>query len=274
MRNYCKKRFEDKIMLVTGAARGIGKAVALRAAQEGAKLVLSDKNEAEGNAVCQEIRAAGESAVFIPLDLSSEEGAKAMVDRAVSEYGRIDIAINNTGIMGNPAPAHKLEKEQMELTMTHNFYSVFFCCKHELQQFIKQKSGGAIVNNASIAGLTGLPGSPAYVASKHALNGLTKNLAIDYAKFGIRVNSINPAPTKTPMREEANDFVRQCMEEAQKSGAPINKTQTMGGMKTASLLMRDAEAEEQAAAILFLASEDASYMTGATMQTDGGWTSY
>ena len=139
---------------------------------------------------------------------------------------------------------------------------------------MKQGNGGVIVNNASIAGLTGLPGNPAYVASKHAVNGLTKNLALDYAKYGIRINSVNPAATTTPMVAEAFEYVKARRDAAVKAGMDPAKAQSMAGQKHTSMLEREATAEEQAASILFLASPDASHMTGATVQTDGGWTSF
>lgn len=102
----------------------------------------------------------------------------------------------NVGVIGNPSPLHELKQEQMDYTMANNFYSVFFCCKHEIQQFLAQNEGGVIVNNASIAGLIELPGTPAYISSKHAVNGLTKNLALDYARYNIRVSTVNPAGTE------------------------------------------------------------------------------
>lgn len=139
---------------------------------------------------------------------------------------------------------------------------------------LAQKSTGAIVNNASIAGVTGLPGNPAYVASKHAVNGLTKNLALDYARYGIRVNSVNPAGTATPMVEEAYAFVVEKQKKARAAGVSAQEAQSMAGQKTESMLERDATAEEQAASILFLASDDASHMTGSIVATDGGWTSF
>lgn len=261
-------------MIITGAARGIGSATAIRAAQEGAKLVLVDRLKDEGKATQKKITELGADSIFLNLDLSDENSAKQMVEETIHKYGRLDIAINNAGVMGNPNPVHNLECKQMDYTMANNFYSVFFCCKYELQQFISQGDGGVIVNNASIAGITGLPGNPAYVASKHAVNGLTKNLALDYAKFGIRINSVNPAGTKTPMVDKAYEYVKRKMEEAIKNGVPTEKVQSMAGQKTKSILEREALAEEQAASILFLASDDASHMTGATVQTDGGWTSF
>lgn len=203
MKKIFPERFKGQAIVLTGAARGIGKVTALRAAKEGARLVLTDCLEKEGSEVLKVVKEEGGEAIFLCLDLSVEENARKMVEEAVKAYGQIDIAINNAGVMGNPDPVHTLTKEQMDYTMANNFYSVFYSCKYELQQFMKQGIGGAVVNNASIAGLTGLPGNPAYVASKHAVNGLTKNLALDYARFGIRVNSVNPAGTDTPMVKEA-----------------------------------------------------------------------
>ena len=214
-------RFEDKVMIVTGGARGIGKETAIRAAKEGAKVVVVDKLK-EGTEVVKNIVDNGGDAIFLELDLSNEENCKSMVEQTVSKYGKLDIA----------------------------------------------------VNNASIAGLTGLPGNPAYVASKHAVNGLTKNLALDYARFNIRVNSVNPAGTDTPMVEEAMEYVKAKMQEARDKGMDPAQSQSMAGQKTQTIQKRNATAEEQAASILFLASDDSTHMTGATLQTDGGWTSF
>lgn len=274
MTNFYPNRFKDKVMILTGAARGIGEAVALRAAKEGAGLVLVDRLKEEGEQVLARVREAGGEAVFLCLDLSVEENAQKMVQSAVQTFGHLDIAVNNAGVMGNPGPLHELSKEQMDYTMANNFYSVFYCCRQELREFMKEGKGGVIVNNASIAGLTGLPGNPAYVASKHAVNGLTKNLALDYARYGVRVNSVNPAGTATPMVAEAFEYVKAHREAAIKAGMDPAKAQSMAGQKRTSMLEREATAEEQAASILFLASEDASHMTGATVQTDGGWTSF
>lgn len=267
-------RFEGKVMIVTGAARGIGKATAIRAAAEGAKVVLVDIRKEEGEAALHDILAEGGNAIFLNLDISVEENTQKMVQETIEKYGKLDIAINNAGVMGTPNPLHQLPKDDMDFTMANNFYSVYFCCKSELSQFLSQGNGGVIVNNASIAGMTGLPGNPAYVASKHAVNGLTKNLALDYARYGIRINSVNPAGTATPMVEEAYAFVMEKMKAAVAAGMDPKKSQSMAGQKTKTMQERDATAEEQAASILFLASDDATHMTGATLQTDGGWTSF
>lgn len=267
-------RFKDKVMVITGAAAGIGKATALRAAKEGAKVVLVDVLEDQGKQVMQEIIDGGGKAIYLNLDLSKEENCKLVVDAAVEVFGTLDIAINNAGVMGNPSPLHKLDSKDMEYTMNNNFYSVYYCCKHELDYFVTNNIAGVIVNNASIAGMTGLPGNPAYVASKHAVNGLTKNLALDYAKFNIRVNSVNPAGTDTPMVEKAFALVKARQQAAIDAGVDLSKVQSMAGQKTKTIQMRNATANEQAASILFLACDDATHMTGATMQTDGGWTSF
>lgn len=267
-------RFNDKVMIITGAAAGIGAATARRAGLEGAKLVLVDLLDEQGEALAAEIVASGGEAIYMHSDLSIEENCANVVATAVETYGKLDIAINNAGVMGNPSPLHKLDKADMDFTMACNFYSVYFCCKYQLQQFIEQDNGGVIVNNASIAGLTGLPGNPAYVASKHAVNGLTKNLALDYARFNIRVNSVNPAGTDTPMVEKAFALVKARQQAAIDAGVDLSKVQSMAGQKTQTIQKRNATPEEQAASILFLASDDATHMTGATVQTDGGWTSF
>ncbi|MGL4522979.1 MAG: SDR family NAD(P)-dependent oxidoreductase [Bacilli bacterium] len=273
-KEYFKGRFEKKVMIVTGAADGIGEATAIRAAMEGACVVLVDVKADLLNETFLEIEQSGGGVLQLILDLSNEENVKIMVEKTIAAFGKLDIAINNAGVMGNPVPLHELTKENMDYTMNNNFYSVYYCCKYQIQQFIAQNSGGVIVNNASIAGLTGLPGNPAYVASKHAVNGLTKNLALDYAKYNIRVNSVNPAGTDTPMVEKAMNFVKDRIAEATARGIDPAKAGSMAGQKTKSMQNRNATAEEQAASILFLASDDATHMTGAMLQTDGGWTSF
>lgn len=271
---YYPNRFNNKVMIITGAARGIGRATALRAAKEGAKLVLVDCRESEGQETLRMVLEAGGTGIFLPLDISVEENCKIMVEKTIEQYGKLDIAINNAGVMGQPSPLHELSKEAMDFTMQNNFYSVYFCCKRQILQFLEQGQGGVIVNNASIAGLTGLPGNPAYVASKHAVNGLTKNLALDYARYGIRINSVNPAGTATPMVDEAMAYVMARRKQAIANGMDPAQAQSMAGQKTKTMQQREATAEEQAASILFLASDDATHMTGATLQTDGGWTSF
>lgn len=273
--NILKNRFKDKVMLITGAARGIGKAVALRAYKEGAAVVLTDLIEDEGRELEREILNDNGKALFIKADLSYEDNVKDLVQKAVDKFGRVDILINNAGVSGTHDPIHIMSKENFDFVFRINFYSVYFSCKHVIKEFLKQNQGGAIVNTASIGGIVALKNSFAYVASKHAINGLTKNLAIDYAKYGIRVNSINPAPTKTPMEEEAMRITKNKIEQAIKNGLiKPSEVDKIFGQKSQSLLQRLSESEEQAASILFLASDDASHMTGTILQTDGGWTAF
>lgn len=274
MKAFYKDRFKNKVMVITGAARGIGRATALRAAREGARLALVDRREAEGLETLAEVRAAGGEAVFMLLDLAVEESASLMVRQTAARYGRLDIAVNNAGVKGGLVLAHELSREDMERALADNFLSVFYSCKYELRQFLRQGDGGVIVNNSSIGGLTGVPGNPAYVAAKHAVNGLTRSVALDYAAHGIRINSVNPATTRTPMFEEAAALARQRMEEAAREGVDPRSAPHAGALKRQSLLGRELTAEEQAASILFLASDDASHMTGAIVPTDGGWTAF
>lgn len=274
MKAFYKDRFKNKVMLITGAARGIGRATALRAAREGAHLALVDRREDDGLETLAEVRAAGGEAVFMLLDLAVEESSSLMVRQAVARFGRLDIAVNNAGVKGALIPAHELTREGMEQALADNFLSVFYSCKYEVRQFLRQGDGGVIVNNASIGGLVSVPGNPAYVAAKHAVNGLTKSLALDYAAHGIRANSVNPATTHTPMFEEAAALARRRMEEAAREGVDPRAVPHAAGQKRQSLLNRELTAEEQAASILFLASDDASHMTGATVATDGGWTAF
>lgn len=274
MTTIYKDRFAGKVMIITGSATGIGRETALRAAAEGALLVLADRKEREGRATRDEITAAGGQAVFLQMDLARPESAVLLVQTALETYGGLDIAINNAGVMGKPSPLHLLADADMAYTMENNFMSVFYCARAELDAMVKQGRGGVIVNNASIAGLTGLPGNPAYVASKHAVNGLTRNMALDYAKYGIRVNSVNPAGTDTPMVDEAMAYVKESIRRAVENGMDPAGAQSMAGQKTQTLQKRNAAAVEQAASILFLASDDASHMTGALLATDGGWTSF
>lgn len=274
MFNICQNRFKDKVMIVTGGSRGIGKAVVLRAAKEGAKVVIADLLD-EGQSVADQINNEGGKALFFKVNLTEEKEVESFIQKTIDAFGKIDILINNAGVTGRPGTLTSTTTENLKFIFNTNFYSVFFCCKYVIAQLIKQKTGGSIVNTASIGGIVGLKGTPAYVASKHAINGLTKNMAIDYAKYGIRINSVNPAPTKTPMVEESMKKLRENIQKAIECGA-MNKEEagSVLGNKSQNLQERPAEPDEQAASILFLASDDASYMTGDIMATDGGWTAF
>lgn len=274
MEKIDKDRFSNKVMLITGSATGIGRETAIRAAKEGAKLILADRKKKEGEATWNEILEMGFEAIFFNIDLTNALDVKKMVVEGVKKYKGLDIAVNNAGVMGKPSPLHLLEEEEMTYTMDNNFTAAFYCCREELKIMVEQNRGGVIINNASIAGLTGLPGNVAYVASKHAVNGMTRNMAMDYAKYNIRVNSVNPAGTDTPMVEQAFAYVKEAMEKAVENGVDPSAAKSMAGQKTKNLQQRNATAKEQAASILYLASDDASHITGTLFATDGGWTAF
>jgi NAD(P)-dependent dehydrogenase (short-subunit alcohol dehydrogenase family) len=286
---YYPNRFAGKVLLITGAAFGsIGGCTALRAAREGAKVMCVDIKEAELNQTVTEIIKNGGEAVAFLADIRKPELAEKAVLETVSKYGKLDLVLNAAGVMdgndpsklqdfGNtlhllPASIHNATDEYWNNVMDANINGMFYCMRSQLNQMLKQDLGGAIVNIGSIAGIIGLPGNAAYSASKHAVTGLTRNAAIDYAPYGIRVNSVNMAQTDTPMVFRAYEFVKWAMEKGMGSG--------MAGLKSQSLLSanepegRGATPYEQAAIILFLLSDDASNITGACYATDGGWTTY
>lgn len=294
-------RFADKVLLVTGAAMGtrrqgvtdpdylmsIGAATAIRAAREGARVVCVDV-KADGLAATRDlITADGGTALVVEADVTSSDDTERMVAEAVSAFGRIDLALNAAGVLDGtnpdlpvdyaadepllPAPIHLARDVYWDKVLAVNTTGIFKSLRAELRQFIAQGDGGAIVNIGSIAALTGLNGNPAYLASKHAVTGLTRSAAVDYARFGIRVNSVNMAQTDTPMVFRANAFV-QWARANRPAGGLIFKQMSI--LQLVDPAHPGATPWEQAAPILFLLSPDASNLTGAIVATDGGWTAY
>jgi NAD(P)-dependent dehydrogenase (short-subunit alcohol dehydrogenase family) len=286
---YIPNRFAGKVLLVTGAAQGsIGGCTAIRAAREGARVACIDIKTAQTEATVAEIGREGGEAMALTADLTHASEADRMVEETVRRFGRLDLVLNAAGVMDGTSPAapqdfagqahllpasvHTATDEYWHAVFGANIHGMFYAMRAQLRQLIVQGEGGSIVNIGSIAGLTGLPGNAAYSASKHAVVGLTRNAAIDYAPHGIRVNAVNMAQTNTPMVARAYEFVSWVM--AQGHGA------SMAGAKSQSLLqMADSQHRgstpwEQAAIILFLLSDDASNITGAAYATDGGWTTY
>jgi NAD(P)-dependent dehydrogenase (short-subunit alcohol dehydrogenase family) len=247
----------DKVALVTGGGSGIGRASALAFAGAGAKVVISGRREKEGYETVALIKKVGGQGTFIRADVSNEAEVVELVAQAVSTYGRLDAAFNNAGIEGEVGKqTHEQSVANYRAVMDTNVLGVLLAMKHEIAALLKH-GGGAIVNNASVGGLVGFPGVSVYVASKHAVLGLTKTAALEYAKQGIRVNAVSPGGTETPMLHRftggpGTDFFNQ-----------------LTGMQPIGRLGRP---EEIAEAVLWLCSDKASFVTGQSLTADGGWT--
>lgn len=249
--------FEGKIALVTGAGSGIGRVTAQAFAKEGATVVVSDINEQGGAETIQSIAEAGGKAIFVKTNVAVFEEVEQLIHTIVEQFGRLDIAINNAGIGGIPARTIDMSLESWDKVMAVNATGVFYCMKLEIKQMLAQ-GGGVIVNTASIAGLRGLPNNLAYVASKHAVVGMTKTAAMEYARNNIRVNALCPVFTVTPLfNPEAMDKMSAGLSDKLKSNVPMK---------------RFADPIEMANTTLWLCSDKASFVTGHAMPVDGGLT--
>jgi NAD(P)-dependent dehydrogenase (short-subunit alcohol dehydrogenase family) len=247
-----EKTFKNKTAIVTGGSFGIGRATAIAFAKAGANVIVADV--IEDNETIDAITKAGGKAVFVKCDVAKENEVKAMVKAAIDNYGRLDYAFNNAGIEGLAGSTIDCTNENWERTIGVNLTGVWYCMKHQIPEMLKT-GNAAIVNCASIAGLVGFPGLPAYVASKHALVGLTKTTALEFAKAGLRVNAVCPGVIKTPMIDRFTGKKKEA-EQQFVAGEPIGR---MG------------EPEEVAEVVLFLCSDKASFVTGHAMAVDGGW---
>jgi NAD(P)-dependent dehydrogenase (short-subunit alcohol dehydrogenase family) len=245
---------QNKVALVTGGTSGIGRATAIAYAQQQAKVVVVGRRMDEGEETVRLIKEAGGEAIFVQADVTKEADVEAMVDKAVSVFGRLDIAFNNAGTVAeNPSLIEQTEAEY-ERTMNVNVKGVWLSMKYEIAQMLKQGSG-SIVNTSSGAGVVAVPTQPLYTASKHAVVGLTKAAALQYAKAGIRINVVAPAAIETDMFEAATggqDEVK----------AYITGLHPIGRIGTPL---------EVANAVLFLSSDLASFITGETLMVDGGY---
>jgi NAD(P)-dependent dehydrogenase (short-subunit alcohol dehydrogenase family) len=243
----------NEVVLITGAGSGMGEVTAIMAAERGAKVVVADVNEKAAQAVVEKITATGGQAIAVKCDVSKSEEVKAMVDRAVEVYGRLDAAFNNAGIQIPTKEFIEVSEEEYDQVMSINLKGVWLCMKYELQQMVKQGSG-AIVNNSSIGGLIGGPGRAAYHGAKHGVLGLTKSAGAEFASKGIRVNAVCPGTIETPM---VADMMQkgELTEQASKDWTPIKRL---------------GKAEEVAEAVLWLFSPASSYVIGQPISVDGG----
>jgi NAD(P)-dependent dehydrogenase (short-subunit alcohol dehydrogenase family) len=247
-----EKIFQNKVAIITGGSFGIGRATAIAFAERGAKVVVADY--IEDNETIDTIKKFGGEALFVKCDVSKADEVKAMVEKTISAYGRLDYAFNNAGIEGISATTEAYSEEEWDRTININLKGVWLCMKYQLPEM--RKTGiGAIVNCASIAGLVGFQGSPAYTASKHGVVGLTKTTALENAKLGIRVNAVCPGVIRTPMIDRFTGNSKEA-EEQFANAEPIGRL---------------GNPEEIADAVVYLCSDAASFVTGHALPVDGSW---
>ena len=240
----------QKVAIIKGGNSGIGRATAVALAKEGVKVAIAARREKEGEETVRLVKDAGSDGVFVKTDVTNEDDINALVDRTVQVYGKLDYALNNAGFDEAQTTLVEETSNDFSKIMNINVRGVWLCMKYEIPQMLKNRSG-SIVNMASGAGLIGIPQTPIYSASKHAVLGLTKSAAIGYAKSGIRINAVAPGLVKTPMISEI-------------------KGEFMEKLKSMHPIGRIAEPEEIAEAVVWLLSDKASFVIGHTLSVDGG----
>lgn len=253
------RRFEGKVVVVTGGASGVGRATALRFAEEGARVVVADVDDDGGKETVALVEAVGGEAISVHTDVSDDASSEALVRATVDAYGGLDVAVNNAGIVGRFVPTADTTTEQFDTITAVNLRGVFLGMKHQIPELLA-RGGGSIVNVSSVAGLQAQPAASAYTASKHGVNGLTKTAAVEYAAAGVRVNAVNPGGIDTPMVANL------------KAGMSEEERAAMDALDDRHPIGRSATAAEIAAVIAFLASDDAVDVVGACIPVDGGMT--
>ncbi|WP_433714282.1 SDR family NAD(P)-dependent oxidoreductase [Nocardia sp. CA-084685] len=248
-------RFADKVVLITGASSGVGKAVAVRAAGEGAAVVLGARGKDAGEQVAADIRAAGGRAIFIPTDVTIEDEVARLTQAALTEYGRLDAAFNNAGAVNAFGPVEQIDEAGWRADLELNLTSVFYGLRHQVPALVAS-GGGAILNNASNLGVVGMGSVAPYVAAKHGVVGLTRAVALEAAEQGVRVNALVSGAVDTPA-------FRNSMGATPEGEAAIAALHPLGRISTP---------QEIASFCAYLLSDEASFITGAALAIDGGFT--
>jgi NAD(P)-dependent dehydrogenase (short-subunit alcohol dehydrogenase family) len=242
----------SSVVLITGALSGIGRAAAVSFAKAGHHVVVSGRKQDAGQALVGELRSLGAEAEFVEADVRNDDDVRRLVDRTVERFGRLDVAVNNAGTEGKPGPVTEQTPESYAATFDTNVLGVILSMKHEVRT-MQGQGGGAIINISSTYGHEGAAGASVYVGSKHAVEGVTKSVALEVAKSGIRVNAVAPGPTDTGMLTRF-------------TGTPENKAALTATVPMGRLGLT----EELANAIVFIASDEASFINGHILNVDGG----
>ncbi|MFN7999920.1 MAG: SDR family NAD(P)-dependent oxidoreductase [Acidobacteriota bacterium] len=244
-------KLKDKVAVITGAGSGLGRAIALRFAAEGARIVIAELNEAKGEEVLREVQATGVEAFAVPTDVSNSAAVTSLFQALDDRGWPVDILVNNAGNAGQLTPVHQMTDEQWHGVVHVHLSGTFYCTREAIKRMLAQGRGGAVINLGSVAGLRGLPGGSSYTAAKGGIISFTKGVAQEYAAQGIRVNCIAPGWVETPILENLPDQIRPLMV----ANTPLGRIGTP---------------EEIAAVALFLASDESSYVIGQTISPNGG----